>query len=205
MNNVNKNNSKNDNDKDIDNDCKDNSIENMEPLYLNAMDCRLSVIIPVEKLDLGDLSNMPRHVRLNKIFNAFVRSLEFQYKYKDYYVLEYGHMDYPRCSIYYAVLLKKDIVKNHIWPALEKGRTVVVGDAYKKKYTLAEKIRELGFCRTQDDYRNIYWMDPILLKAQYEPVKGYCEYYRDFNNNGRLFEAMWLTLRRAWGNSMLFI
>lgn len=119
--------------------------------------------------------------------------------------MEYGHIGYPRCSIYYAVLLKKDIVKNHIWPALEKGRTVVVGDAYEKKYTLAKDIRDLGFCRTQDDYRNIYWIDPILLKAQYECGKGYCEYYKDFNNNGRQFDPMWLTLRRAWGNSMLFI
>ena len=176
-----------------------------QPLYLNDWDCRLSVIIPVEKLDLGDLSNMSRHVRLEKIYKAFVRSLEFQYEYNDYYVLEYGHMDYPRCSIYYAVLIKKDVVKNHIWPALEKGQTVVVGDVYEKKYTLSKKIRDLGFCRTQDDYRNIYWMDPILLKAQYECGKGYCEYYRDFNNNGRQFDAIWLTLRRAWGNSMLFI
>ena len=176
-----------------------------QPLYLNGWACRLSVIIPVEKLDLGDLSKLSLYQRLEKIYNVFVRSLEFQYEYNDYYVLEYGHIGYPRCSIYYAVLFKKDIVKNHIWPALEKGRTVVVGDAYEKKYTLAKDIRDLGFCRTQDDHRNIYWIDPILLKSQFECQKGHCNYYRDFNNSGRQFDAMWLTLRRAWGNSMLFI
>lgn len=192
MNNVNKNNSKNDNNnKDIDNDGKDNSIENMEPLYLDAMDCRVAGVVIANNFE--QFNSMPEHLRKKLIYGFIFNNCD--QAYPNHYIVEYGYIGYGIESVYYCVMLEQKITESVICPALKEGRIVVIGDVDEKKYTLANAIRDRGFCRTQYDYWNLYYKnDDDIARCEHKVYS-----YNGYDNN------IVTTLRDAWKNGKLFI
>ena len=164
--------------------------EGLEPLYLDAMECRVAGVVSAEGIEY--LDRMSNKLRLSIVGSAIVEQCATQYKY--YVPVEVGYLNAGSDSIYYVTFIKKHTLHSVIYPALMEGRRVIIGDVDKKEYTVPNAIRERGFTRTQEQYWNADHPDHLCFSTITRWI-----------DEDLCFDKVMGTIQIAWGNGKLFL
>ena len=164
--------------------------EGLEPLYLNAMECRVAGVVPAPQLQI--LDQVGSNLKLSIVGSIIVEQCATRYKY--YVPVEVGYLNAGSDSIYYVTFIKKHTLHSVIYPALKEGRRVIIGDVDKKKYTVPNAIRERGFTRTQAEYWNVDHPDHLCFNT-----------ITRWNDEDLCFDKVTGTIQIAWGNGKLFL
>jgi len=164
--------------------------EGLEPLYLNAMECRVAGVVPAPGIEIID--QVGSKLKLSIVGSAIVEQCAIQYKY--YVPVEVGYLNAGSDSIYYVTFIKKHTLHSVIYPALKEGRRVIIGDVDKKEYTVPNAIRERGFTRTQEEYWNADHPDHLCFSTITRWI-----------DEGLCFDKVMGTIQIAWGNGKLFL
>jgi hypothetical protein len=164
--------------------------EGLEPLYLDATECRAAGVVTADSIPLVD--QVSDKLKLSIAWGVIVEQCAIHYKY--YVPVEVGYLNAGSDSIYYVTLIKKDILYSVIYPALKEGRRVVIGDVDKKKYTVPKTIHTHGFTRTQAEYWNVDHPNHLCFST-----------ISRWTDEDLCFDKVMGTIQIAWGNGKLFI